>query len=151
MFVDEQQLASDTHQTVAIFGLHTKIIQISRDNYVVWNHYLWQVRGRTVWRGNLSVVWHWACKLWASFQTLVSTLSNWPHCRWKIKWPAWLLMLTVMDGALLYLIRPLACPFYFHHSVLSSRDVCAGERKPETHNGVSAHWLRARLGGLSDR
>lgn len=39
-------------------------------------------------------------------------------------------MLTVMDGALLYLIWPLACPFYFHHSVLSARDVCSGEKEP---------------------
>ncbi len=38
MFVDEQQLASGTHQTVAVFGLHTQIIQISWDNDVVWSH-----------------------------------------------------------------------------------------------------------------
>lgn len=58
-----------------------------------------------------------------------STRSNWPHCWWKIKWPAGLLMLTVMDGMPLYLIQPFTCPFYFLHTVLSACDVCAGGGK----------------------
>lgn len=78
----------------------------------------------------------------------LSTRSNWPHCWWKIKWPAGLLMLTVMDGMPLYLIQPFTCPFYFLHTVLSACDVCAGWGKSQTHNGVSAYWPRASFGGV---
>lgn len=92
-------------------------------------------------------MWHGA-KKWASFQKLISTLLNWPHCGWNIKWPAWLLMMTFMNWMLLYLIYWFSCPF--NSSAVSCPPLMYCRSKPTGtqwgFNPREAVWHWSRLG-----
>lgn len=127
-------------------GEHTLSSRLNR----IISFFLWAINsGR--WRGTEGggcVFWH-DDEEQASHQHLVSTLLNWPHCGWNIKRPARLLMLTVMDWMLLYIIYRFSCPFY--SSAVSCPPVMYCTRSELTgtqwgFNPCEAAWHWSRLG-----
>lgn len=65
------------------------------------------------WVGNFAIYTMYLKKKKKFSLLLASAVLSWPHCRWNIKWPAWLLILTFMDRMLLWIINLFTCSFLF--------------------------------------